>query len=283
MQPILGFTRNRRIPLNLRRLVGGWLIRKSARSFELDVGSVFRGRRDNYIEWMVYVSGQYFEFPYLNLIRRLHQGGVVLDIGANVGNHALAFSEFFDRVYAVEPYPPVYDRLAARKKVSDRIHTFRIALSDHSGTVSFKAPDTDNLGIGRIAEDGDLFIETVSGDAFVAAEIQDRIDFIKIDVEGHEAEVVKGLAKTLLRDRPTVMFEASKAVMQSAESIRACFSLLPEDYVFFVLSGQSSWPIQRETARLRPIDTDRPKPSRHSCDILCWGREKQVDLVELNR
>lgn len=283
MHPILGFTRNRRIPLNVRRLVGGWFIRKAERSFELDVGSVFRGRRDNYIEWMVYVSGQYFEFPYLNLIRRLHQGGVVLDVGANVGNHTLAFSEFFDRAYAVEPYPPVYDRLAARKEVSDRIQTFRIALSDRSGTVSFKAPHTDNLGIGRIAEDGDLVIETIRGDAFVQAEVRERIDLIKIDVEGHEAEVIKGLAETLRRDRPTVMFEASKEVMKSAESIRACFALLPEDYAFCALSGQSSWPVQRDTARLRPIDRENPKPGRHSCDILCWGKEKQVDLAELNR
>lgn len=269
--------------MNLRRLVGGWFIRKSDCSFEIDVGSIFRGRRDNYIEWMVYVSGQYFEFPYLNLLRRLHQGGVVLDIGANVGNHTLACSEFFDRVYAVEPYPPVYDRLAARKDVSDRIETFRIALSDRSGTVSFKVPSTDNLGVGRIAEDGHLVIETIRGDDFVAAEIKDPIDLIKIDVEGHETEVIKGLAETLRRDRPTVMFEASKEVMKSVESIQACFTLLPDDYVFFKLSGQSTWPMQRDTARVRLIDREDPKPSRHSCDILCWGREKEVDLGELNR
>jgi len=97
MRPILAFTRNQRIPLNLRRTLGEWFVRKSNRDFELNVGSVYRGRLDNYIEWMVYLTGQYFEFPCINLVRKMHSGGVVLDVGANLGNHSLAFCNFSNR------------------------------------------------------------------------------------------------------------------------------------------------------------------------------------------
>lgn len=279
----MAFTRNRRIPLNIRRQVGLWFIPWSDQTFTIDIGSEFRGCLDNYLEWLAWVTGDYFEYPYLNLIRRLHHGGVVLDVGANVGTHALAFSEFFNQVHAVEPYPPLYEKLAGRRAISDRIHPHQLALSDRAGSVPFLAPNSANMGIGRITESGDIQVEAMRGDDFVAAQIKDPIDFIKIDVEGHETEVIKGLGKTLRRDRPTVMFEASKAVMKSSESIRACFDRFPDDYVFCKLSGQSTWPIQRDTARVRLIDPDRPTRSRHSCDMLCWGREKEVDIDALNR
>ena len=277
MHPVLAFTRNRRIPLNIRRLIGEWFIRKSDRVFQLDIGSIYRGKLDNYVEWMVYVTGQYFEFPYINLVRRLFGKGVALDVGANVGNHSLAFSEFFDRVYAIEPYPPVYDRLVARRAIADNIYTYLIALSDRMGTASFKAPETDNLGIGQISPEGELSVEVLRGDEFVRTEIGASVGFVKIDVEGHELEVIRGLAETLRADRPTVMFEASKDVVKNPESIRNCISLFPDDYIFHTLNGQSTWPVQQEVARTFPIDAERPKARRRKCDIICFGRERNYN------
>ncbi|MEZ5277182.1 MAG: FkbM family methyltransferase [Opitutaceae bacterium] len=274
MHPALAFTRNQRLPLNLRRLVGGWFVPMSGRTFTLDLEPVFHGRLDNYIEWVVYVTGQFFEFPYINLVRRLHKGGVALDIGANLGNHALAFSAIFDEIHAVEPYPPVYERLAARREITDRIHPYRVALSDRSGSLSFQEPRTDNLGIGRIAEGGGMRVEALRGDDFVRAEIHSRIDFVKVDVEGHELEVIRGLAGTLESNRPTVIFEASKAVMKTSDSIRACFDLFPQNYVFHSLSGQSSWPLQRATARMYPMCRDAPRSGRRSVDLIARPREK---------
>ncbi|RKX35254.1 MAG: hypothetical protein DRP71_04365 [Verrucomicrobia bacterium] len=281
MSQFLVFTRNRRIPLNIRRLVGGWFIGKSDRTYELDVGSVYRGALDNYIEWMVYITGQYFEFPYINLIRRLHNGGIALDIGANVGNHALAFSEIFDQVYAVEPYSPVYRRLAARREISDRIHPFQIALSDRSGSVSFHVPETDHrVTSGWISEDGEERVESARGDEFVAGAIEGRVSFVKIDVEGHESRVLEGLADTIRSARPTMMVEASKEVLKTPDTMRAFFALFPDDYVFHTLSGQSSWPVQRDVARTTPIDSKHPRRRRHSCDMICFGREKNFRLQQ---
>jgi len=279
MSSVLAFTRNRRIPLNLRRLVGEWFIKTANQKFELDVGSIYRGRLDNYIEWMVYVTGQYFEFPYINLLRRLHKGGIALDVGANLGNHALAFSEFFDRVYAVEPYLPVYERLAARREVSDRIHPYQLALSDRSGSLSYRLQESDyQITSGEISEDGDLLVETVAGDQFVTETIEGNVSFVKIDVEGHESSVVKGLSETLRSARPTIMVELSKEILRTSDSIRTFLDLFPDDYGFYALSGQSTWPVQSDVARITPMDREHPRRRRHSCDILCFGRERNFQL-----
>ena len=85
--------------------------------------------------------------------------------------------------------------------------------------------------------------------------------------------MIRGLAETLGRDRPTVMFEVSKAVLKSPDSIRACFSLFPDDYAFYRLSGQTSWPVQRKVAKTAPMDVRHQKARRKSCDVVCFGRE----------
>jgi FkbM family methyltransferase len=279
MSAVLAFTRNRRIPLNLRRLVGECFVRKSDREFEMDVGSTYRGRLDNYIKWMVFVTGKYFEFPYINLLRRLHKGGIALDVGANLGNHSLAFTEFFDRVYAIEPCLPVYKRLVARREVSDRIHPYLLALSDRSGSMPYRLADSDYpVTAGEISEDGDLSIDTVPGDEFVANTIEGQISFVKIDVDGHESSVIRGLADTIRSARPTIMVELSKEVLGTSGSFRSFLDLFPDDYVFHGLSGQLTWPVQREVARTTPIDREHPRPSRRSCDILCFGRERNFRL-----
>ncbi|HUG11867.1 MAG TPA: hypothetical protein VMM36_12680, partial [Opitutaceae bacterium] len=106
MNPVLKFTRCRSIPLNLRRTVAKAIIPRTHAAFELDVdGVTYRGRMDNYVEWLAFVTGSFFEFSYINLLKRLLSGGTALDVGANVGNHSLAFSSFFDLVHSVEPFP----------------------------------------------------------------------------------------------------------------------------------------------------------------------------------
>ena len=271
---LLSFTRNQRIPLNIRRQIALWFVRVSSRKFSIDVGSPYHGRLDNYIDFMVYVSGQYFEYPYINFVRACHKGGVALDVGANIGNHALAYSEFFDRVFAIEPYEPLFRRTQARREVSARISAHQVALSDQAGTLAFEQPTAFNQGIGRVSPEGKGSVTAVTGDEFVRTEVRQTVDFIKIDVEGHEMEVIRGLAETLKRDRPTVLFEASKQVMKSAESMQACFAHFPVDYAFFRLGGQSTWPVQRDMARAYPIDRSHPRPRRGSCDLIGFAAEK---------
>lgn len=107
---VLRVTRCGWIPLNLRRMVGNALIRKSSRGFALRIdGQVVRGTLDNYIARVVFLTGEFFEYTYIRLLRNVcPPAGCLLDVGANVGNHSLALAGHFQRVYAFEPYPPVF-------------------------------------------------------------------------------------------------------------------------------------------------------------------------------
>ena len=58
------------------------------------------------------------------------QKSICLDIGANIGNHTLYFSQFFDKVYAFEPHPRIYDLLKINVKKSKNIEIFQFGLSN---------------------------------------------------------------------------------------------------------------------------------------------------------
>lgn len=137
-------------------------------------------------------------------------GGIYLDIGANIGNHAIYFSRFGRKVLAFEPNPKVF-RLLSLNSEGRRIEALNYGLSDRDGTFTFQvAPD--NLGESHIVQDGG-----VPGNGSIAIEVRAfdgieafrtlEVDVVKIDVEFHEAEVIAGCREMFLRCRPAIIFE----------------------------------------------------------------------------
>ncbi len=276
MNPVLKFTRCPSIPLNLRRLAGTWFVPKSDETFELDLDGVpYMGRMDNYVEWLVYVTGDYFEYSYINLLRRLLSGGTALDVGANVGNHSLAFSRIFDRVHSVEPFPLVASRLAEKAARAGNITVHRLALSETTGEARFAPPSTDNLGTGRISDAGAISIQLMRGDEFVAGNVEGSLNFVKIDVEGHEVQVLRGLRGTIARDRPVVMFEVARVLQaDNGRGLLDCFRIFPDDYGLVCMKGQSTFPVQRGTAAVWPLGRESLGVSGKITYVLAYGPER---------
>ncbi len=144
---------------------------------------------------------------------RAHPDDIFLDVSANVGVHTLACAPHIKKIVAIEPFPPVADRLCATldtNKITN-VTVKRVALSDHAGTVSFRAPDSGNLGVGRVVtadESGSTLLQLPqqTGDDLLRDE--DRpISLVKIDVEGFELAVLGGLQSRLAKDRPLVVVE----------------------------------------------------------------------------
>lgn len=141
----------------------------------------------------------------------LAAGGIALDIGANVGNHALFFGEHFDEVYAFEPNPRTHALLALNATLRSNVRCFETALSDRDGKATLTVP-TGNLGLATL----DAAARGLQGSE-VAVRLQRldalpelagrRVALIKLDVEGHEAAVLRGARDLLARDRPVVVFE----------------------------------------------------------------------------
>ncbi|MBF9042035.1 FkbM family methyltransferase [Rhodobacterales bacterium HKCCE4037] len=159
-------------------------------------------------------KGQFFEPEELALLSRyLPKGGTFVDIGANVGNHTLYAGLFLGagRIIPFEPNPLAYRLLlinVALNGLSDRV------VFDHIGAGAADVPDEGfamterqkNLGAARmVAGEGD--IPTVRPDEVLREEVP---DVIKIDVEGMEMHVLRGLQKTIRRCRPVLLVECDR-------------------------------------------------------------------------
>jgi FkbM family methyltransferase len=159
------------------------------------------------------------------------KGRTMLDVGANAGFHALTAGLFFRRVIAFEPTPATAARLERNIMLSALRHidVKRCALSNREGEATFAINDrhcgANRLGEERLAPTGGSItvpLRTLDG---MANEIG-RVDFIKIDVEGHECEVLEGARKTVEQDRPLLFVEFNRPDL--FERFRA---MLPRGYV----------------------------------------------------
>ncbi len=135
----------------------------------------------------------------------------VLDVGANIGFHTLYFADLVGengKVTAFEPVPINYQILQENIKLNNfnHIHTKNIALSNKNEQLNISIDENSkNPGAFNLFEqDGNTTINCCIGDEEIGAE---KVDFIKIDVEGYESFVIEGLLKTIKRDRPIIVFE----------------------------------------------------------------------------
>ena len=136
--------------------------------------------------------------------------GTCLDVGANIGNHSIVFSKFFKKVIAFEPNKFSYDLLKLNTRDIKNVEIVEEALSD---TVSKKLfhTETNNSGKSKIVEEdrADRICQEVSTNRLDDFNRQrnEPIVFMKLDVEGHESNVLDGAKLTISKHQPTVMME----------------------------------------------------------------------------
>lgn len=178
---------------------------------------------------------------YLNALLARIDSPVVLDIGANIGNHSLAFATQAAVVHAFEPLPDVVAVLEhnVRQNGLENIHVHPYALSDENSEAELFKNRSGNVG-GSSFDRGAGDVEAVRvpkrvGDEVVGELGLDRIDLIKMDVEAHEAYVLKGLTSTLRDQRPFITMEW--AGLLTVERLRdsAVMRFLEENYTIHVL------------------------------------------------
>lgn len=152
--------------------------------------------RDNYETDEIVVKEIWEENVYEVNDDHFNQGGVVVDIGANIGTFSVYAASKGARVYAVEPEPHNAEALnnnIVLNNMQDLITHIPYGISDKKGT----AVITDMGGGATIKDDG-VFgaeIELISlNDLFSLYNI-DVVDVLKIDIEGSELEVILGASK----------------------------------------------------------------------------------------
>jgi FkbM family methyltransferase len=120
---------------------------------------------------------------------------VVFDVGANVGQTAAKFRRRFARaqIHCFEPFAQSAARIRARGIRGVAVHEIALGSVAATGMLSQGSdPATFHL-----CDDGSEIVKVETIDAFCAAHGIERIDFLKIDTEGHDLEVLKG-ATTML-------------------------------------------------------------------------------------
>ena len=205
-------------------------------------GLQYSGRLNCYIDWFVYFYGAY-EKQVLFLLRDLvatRQGRpIYIDVGANVGQHALFMSQYCKQVHAFEPFEPVTRSLKEniRRNSITNITIHNVGLGEREEELDFFAPTGANTGTGSfvstVATDRNRFagkLQVVSGDECVAKLGLTEVDLIKIDVEGFEKHVLNGLSNTLRSCRPVVLMEFSAETQRSFDREEELRATLPQGY-----------------------------------------------------
>ena len=141
----------------------------------------------------------------------LRPGAVFLDVGAAFGQYTLLASRAVGdtgRVYAFEPDPVSFGLLCGNVKRNrlGNVTTAQIALGDAAGALDLYIGSPDNLGTTSLSRPYNHTGQTVRVDVVPLDQCLERVDLIKIDVEGAESLVIRG-AEKVLATRPTLVIE----------------------------------------------------------------------------
>lgn len=148
------------------------------------------------------------------------RGDWVLDIGANVGHYTHLLSQLVGpegRVIALEPVPETFALLAANilHAAHGNVTLLNVAASDATALVRMQLPrfstGLTNYYRARVVQgcsDSDLRVLTLALDSLP---LMSPVRFIKIDAEGHEAAVLRGMRALLTRDRPALIVETASS------------------------------------------------------------------------
>ncbi len=174
------------------------------------------------------------------LVRTLFAPGhTFLNIGANQGLYSLLAASLGgaqSRVYAFEPQPRAAAaiRSSARANAMSTLTVHEMVVGAVEGTLAFFVPMTGS-GVGSRSREhaaqaglvNSVTLPATSVDAFVLSQTLPRVDLMKIDVEGFEADVLRGALDTLRRLAPIVWLELNPAAQRTAGHTQAeCLSLL---------------------------------------------------------
>lgn len=153
----------------------------------------------------------FYEIDLLEFIRQnYNNGGGLIDIGANIGNHSLYFSEFLehDNIYCFEPFKDNIELLNLNLGSNSKCKIFDIALSDKIGEAPLYNSRCENNGGFSLVQYDNSYkvlnsIQITTLDSFNLT----NISMIKIDVESHELCVLHGARETLLDSKPILFVE----------------------------------------------------------------------------
>jgi FkbM family methyltransferase len=249
---------------------------------DFDGDCSFRCQLSSHIASQIFWYGEY-SGPSLRLLaKHLQETDVVLDIGANEGEHTVFAAKRVrkGRVVAFEPNPRIRARLVENVTANrfTNVTVMPSALADRAGKAALYAArertsdHSYNDGLsslyprpGLSLEERHISITTL--DDFVRGERLPRVDWMKIDVEGSEYSVLNGGRWTLATFRPRIILEVENDAAKAAGQSAAALIALVEEQGYTVFN----------IGRRGEISASAGSFTR---DVLCVPRDASPSLVK---
>ena len=177
------------------------------------------------------------------IVKLLPERGVFLDIGANVGLFTFSICERMPRVrvHAFEPHPELFkclEETVASNRLSNEITLHAVALGKKAGHFRLFLDESDSGGHSlkqevlqnNKLESSSHRVRVIPLDDLAEVQSLDRIDVIKIDVQGAELECVSGAARTFEKFRPAILIECENEKLLRSENVLTTLLSVDPDY-----------------------------------------------------
>jgi len=181
-----------------------------------------------------------------SLNNKIKNSKICVDIGANIGITTIWMARNCEKVYSFEPEKNNIGRFNENLSVNNvnNVELIQKAVSEQEGEAElylFDSHGHHSLSEKHVSETiNRTIIETISLDVFCKQNDIFNIDFLKIDVEGHELSVLKG-SKTLLKNKQIslIAFEHSPVLFskQDKDNQEVIRYLMENDYTIYNLDG----------------------------------------------
>ena len=224
--------------------------------------------------------------------RLISDDDVVLDIGANVGLHTVAFARAASRgrVIAFEPVAEMAERLSENCALNGigNVTLVPCALGAANDVAEMQVNVAGAGMEGTSSLAGTVHMEANPGhyqnrqvpvrrldDVIASLGIEGRIGFVKIDTEGFESYVIEGGFETLNRHKPVMIIEAhSRRLEKAGKSFQWYLDTFPDHHIFIVYATGRANPY----LRLTPLKADQPEIA---VNLLLVPKTRSFDLAKI--
>lgn len=157
----------------------------------------------DYVSDVIRDTGTWYERDILSALAEVVDGGVIVDAGAMIGNHTVFFAQMVahTEIHAFEPWPENLTLLRQNVAPYPSVTVHPVALSNTQRTLHMVS-EPANRGHSRVEGEGTV-VEAIPLDDLHL----EHVSLLKIDVEGHEPEVLAGAQDTIERCWPFIVIE----------------------------------------------------------------------------
>jgi FkbM family methyltransferase len=204
----------------------------------------------------------------------------ILDIGGNIGQMALLFAKYANKVFTFEPIPAIADKLERNiqlNKLEHKIILSRIALSNSKGKIKFGLPPDSNRGTGSTilteqSKHNVIEVDATTLDEFIEQNTISGVDFIKMDIEGAELFALQGMQNLLSKEeKPILILEMTISMMKQA-------GYTPKELMGFLSQfGYECYEFSRGGLQ-GPVSEVHPQSENY-----CFLTKKHVSLEKVRR